>query len=902
MLRSGPSTPRRTHASGPNGRSPLSGNLTPTTRRSQVNNAPQSPLTPRTPASSIPSSTLNALPPPFSIAGVIPNWLPEHTPLVTTARNERAVAALIASRAADAACYRNDLHKNGISAIDWAWYIKEVTRRKLMYSQVTDIIKGLCAFLELTTDATVFLYCARQERSPNDRTVGRGEVVYLNLAQPQDAVGSALSSDIRDCAQAFGDHRSGSWLTRQNSYDTLARTLSTEAMRNGDAAHRYGDFPLLARFDAESADSVILAMYDLKFPASGASSTRYLTPAARDEGFSHPGIRLGIGSANFSHPNEAPTSGHPLLDGSSDDGDNEGSTPNPPMGLFVGRRASESELCYMDQLHLTELQKAHVRLALWETHPEHWYDELSPFFGSQEQAPVGCTKTDCRLSDLIAEAERQIASIGQEQIDEAEDAAFLLRGLVLDGGEGSALSSVGDVRSEPEQPTDAEGTYGGGRKRERSSSPELERSIFAKSSSGIRKPLRDAQNLPLGATAMPQPPKGGRCQARKGKPGRVTSKQRSLYRKAEAMASMLDPTSLPHSEQGYVRPSSGEGSTDEPAELTDRPFQGPLPAEAYPHAHPRLLALVRAGYHVIETSHGPTLFLDNENRVVGWRMGVVGGPENAQRWEQKTQDLTSALETLANNMASRTARVDGVARGEHAAASWGYASGGGQKRPASHRQTKRERRWWKNFLQHPEYVDASRAILDSWKTWAPDIYEDYLHCHSSIISRDPSLDVIYPDESPEVLPFASLTANLGPCTICHRHRDAKNRASGGICVVKTLGPYDWKRGGHLVLHELGLVVEMRPGDAVFFPSAVISHETIPIGDDERRYSLVWYSAGGLFRWQDAGFRSLTSWGIVDPPGLNRHQSKGKARWNEGWKKYSTISELIARATNANGGT
>lgn len=59
-------------------------------------------------------------------------------------------------------------------------------------------------------------------------------------------------------------------------------------------------------------------------------------------------------------------------------------------------------------------------------------------------------------------------------------------------------------------------------------------------------------------------------------------------------------------------------------------------------------------------------------------MGVVGGPENSQRWEKKTRDLTSALETLAKNMASRKTGRDGVARGEHASASWGYSYGGGQ--------------------------------------------------------------------------------------------------------------------------------------------------------------------------------------------------------------------------------
>lgn len=211
----------------------------------------------------------------------------------------------------------------------------------------------------------VFLYCARPERSPQDPTVGRGEVVYASLSEWQDTEGSALSNDLIDSAQALGDHRSKSWLSRQRSYDALARHSSTQAMRNGDAAHRYGDFPRLARFDADSANSVVLAMYDLNLPAIGVTSTRYSASTARNENFSHPS--------------------HPLPNDSRDDGDDEDNSPSPPTDSFVGRRARESELRYMDRLHLTELQKAQVRLALWETHPEHWYDALSPFFGSQEQ-------------------------------------------------------------------------------------------------------------------------------------------------------------------------------------------------------------------------------------------------------------------------------------------------------------------------------------------------------------------------------------------------------------------------------------------------------------------------------------------------------------------------------------
>lgn len=193
----------------------------------------------------------------------------------------------------------------------------------------------------------------------------------------------------------------------------------------------------------------------------------------------------------------------------------------------------------------------------------------------------------------------------------------------------------------------------------------------------------------------------------------------------------------------------------------------------------------------------------------------------------------------------------------------------------------------------PHQVDVLPP--DSWLTWAPDLLHDYQECHNAILSRDPTLDRVCPAQSGVDLPFATVTANLGPQTVCENHRDIKNRADG-TCAIETLGKYDWRRGGHIVLHELGLIVEMKPGDIIFFPSAVITHTTIPIFDGETRYSLVWYSAGGLFRWRDAGFQTLTDWKLRSPVDHKQHQGKGEVRWREGWKHFSTLSQLMAKVS------
>jgi len=50
----------------------------------------------------------------------------------------------------------------------------------------------------------------------------------------------------------------------------------------------------------------------------------------------------------------------------------------------------------------------------------------------------------------------------------------------------------------------------------------------------------------------------------------------------------------------------------------------------------------------------------------------------------------------------------------------------------------------------------------------------------------------------------------------------------GWCAITSLGPFDPKRGGHLVLWDLQLVIEFPPGSTILIPSAVLQHSNIPI--------------------------------------------------------------------------
>jgi len=132
--------------------------------------------------------------------------------------------------------------------------------------------------------------------------------------------------------------------------------------------------------------------------------------------------------------------------------------------------------------------------------------------------------------------------------------------------------------------------------------------------------------------------------------------------------------------------------------------------------------------------------------------------------------------------------------------------------------------------------------------------------------------------------FPSATYNLGPRTVTYPHLDFFN-AAFGWCAITALGSFDYRKGGHLILWDLDLVIEFPPGATIFVPSAATSHSNVAISEGEHRYSVTQYAAGGLFRWVDNGFKSNRS--------LSRKQQKlqqqaNSTLWEDSLSLYSII--------------
>ena len=240
-------------------------------------------------------------------------------------------------------------------------------------------------------------------------------------------------------------------------------------------------------------------------------------------------------------------------------------------------------------------------------------------------------------------------------------------------------------------------------------------------------------------------------------------------------------------------------------------------------------------------------------------------------------------------------------RGIYAALPVGPSFGGGQKIPG-------------NLLNSPKNAQALEALLSktsirriagfasckcllnlckvnnslfsaAFATWAPRLYDYYQGHISQLFMKHLTLQQNFTESV-----FTTCTFNFGPKTYCLPHRDFCN-LSFGWCSITALGNFDPKKGGHLILFDLGLVIEFPPGSTILIPSAIFRHGNVELAPGEKRMSFTQYTAGGLFRWVDAGFQTLKNFQKEDPARKKLFDEQMKSRGQTGLNLFSTLAEL-----------
>ncbi|KAJ3965394.1 hypothetical protein EV361DRAFT_810771 [Lentinula raphanica] len=187
-------------------------------------------------------------------------------------------------------------------------------------------------------------------------------------------------------------------------------------------------------------------------------------------------------------------------------------------------------------------------------------------------------------------------------------------------------------------------------------------------------------------------------------------------------------------------------------------------------------------------------------------------------------------------------------RGRYFAKSFGISFGGGQVHPANFSQSKADGAAWDRFRGTPEVEKLARWVDYLLRCYYPHVHSLYSNVLADLCKSDPELERNFPGCC-----FAASTLNFERA-VSVPHRDAKNLICGE-CAVHSEGYFDYKRGGHLILWDLKLIVEFPPGCTAIFPSALLRHSNTTIQADERRYSMTFFSASGLFRWRHNNYMS-----------------------------------------------
>jgi len=183
--------------------------------------------------------------------------------------------------------------------------------------------------------------------------------------------------------------------------------------------------------------------------------------------------------------------------------------------------------------------------------------------------------------------------------------------------------------------------------------------------------------------------------------------------------------------------------------------------------------------------------------------------------------------------------------------------------------------------------DKLTVAAGFFKAYAPRLYAYYMETLDRLVDWMPSkIKRVY-----EGTAFAAITFNLGPRTVSFRHLDWANLA-WGWCAITALGSFDADEGGHLVLWNLGLVIQFPRGTTMLIPSAMVEHGNTCVGPGQTRFSIAQYSASGLFRWVDNGFMKDTAWlAQASEAEKTRRKELQETRWVEGLKMLSSLSEF-----------
>ncbi|KAK7013924.1 hypothetical protein R3P38DRAFT_3206494 [Favolaschia claudopus] len=222
-------------------------------------------------------------------------------------------------------------------------------------------------------------------------------------------------------------------------------------------------------------------------------------------------------------------------------------------------------------------------------------------------------------------------------------------------------------------------------------------------------------------------------------------------------------------------------------------------------------------------------------------------------------------------------------RGTYHARAYGNSMGGGQPFPQPFYQNVVNTIILVGLLAQTPFQRIAGFTNSIFQTYAPDLHAYYYSTMEKLHEWNTNLKRNFPSD---MSVFAATTLNFDLQTLTFPHLDYANLA-WGWCSITSLGNFDPDKGGHLILWDLKLIVRFPPGYTILIPSALIRHSNTSIQPNEKRFSFTQYTAAGIFRFVDNGFRSdvsVEARNMTDAERAERVEAR-KHRWVEGLKMY-----------------
>ncbi|KAJ6586511.1 hypothetical protein DFH09DRAFT_1245703 [Mycena vulgaris] len=295
-----------------------------------------------------------------------------------------------------------------------------------------------------------------------------------------------------------------------------------------------------------------------------------------------------------------------------------------------------------------------------------------------------------------------------------------------------------------------------------------------------------------------------------------------------------------------------------------------------------LVDLLGLGFHLVEwDGFTPRPLVNSHGRI----LAVLAGQPRHDAYHEAAQRAFRAIRD-AGDAARFPASMRRHRRGLFAAINVGLSYGKGQSNP-SWLDTKEYTGLADHLLANKDIGRLAGFADAAFALWAPRLYGRYRACDVKLRKNHPDLRRPFAHSV-----FFCVAFNFGRNVWTFKHRDVLNLAFGW-CAVQALGDFDPKKGGHLVLWDLKLVVEFPPGALILLPSATITHSNVPVGENEERVSFTQFSAGGIFRYVDNGCRTEKELAEEDSEEYSRLMALKAMRWEEGFKSLSTMEELLS---------